>query len=306
MRWLLIGGGGFIGSHLTSFLLKNKQEVIVYDNNSFCLPGDLIATNFHRYLGDVSNTTTLATVVNVHNPEVVCWLVAFHAYDAGENPFIKVSWLNYTLNNVLPVVATAPRKFVLFSSEAVYVPQQELIVEESPLRWGHPRTEIQGHIITEWYTRSLCGHLKIPYMILRLSNTIGKRQFYHPVVDRLSFMIDHILLKSPTLIITNPNQARDYLYINDAIPMIYKIIRNGQGGQVYNIASGIGVTNDELLQELIELTDPSHLPKVVDSKEANIVLSTAKSAPIAKGKITPINRILPGLVNYRKEILGGF
>jgi nucleoside-diphosphate-sugar epimerase len=247
----------------------------------------------------------LTTVVTAHKPDVVCWLAAFHAYGVGENPFIRVSWLNYTLNTILPIMALVHTRFILFSSESVYIPQPDLITEMAPVKWGALKTETQGQLIAEWYTHSVCNYHKIPWQILRLSNLVGERKFYHPVVDRLSFIIDNLITANENLIITNPAQLRDYLYIKDAVGMIYKVIRKGQDSQIYNISSGFCVSNNELLELLNQEMTLGNLPKVVDYKEASIVLSNRKALGDSKAKLTPLTKILPSIINFRKGLLGG-
>jgi UDP-glucose 4-epimerase len=305
MRWLLLGGDGFIGSHLSTLLLQNKQEVVIYDNCSFSSPSDIDHPKKTRYTGDVGNVTTLSSVINAHKPDIICWLVAFHAYDVGENPFIRVSWLNHILNTVLPIVAAAKSKFVFFSSENVYAPDKALLTENHPLKWGNLKTETQGYMIGEWYTRSLCTYLKIPFQIFRLSNIIGNRLYYHPVVDRLSFIIDNILLQNETLIITNPSQARDYMYINDAANMIFKVVKAGEINAVYNISNGVGVTNEKLIQLVINTIPTTFLPKVVDKQEVDIVLDNSRAQAISKVKVSSMEKVLADIVTYRKGLLGG-
>lgn len=304
MRWLLLGGDGFIGSHLSTFLLQNKQEVVVYDNHSFSIP-TVEHPKHTRYMGDVANATTLLSVINAHKPDVVCWLVAFHAYDIGENPFIKVAWLNYNLNTVLPVVAAAKSKFVFFSSENIYIPDGNKITEDYPIKWNDRKTETQGYMIGEWYTRNICQMLNIPFQIIRLSNIIGNRLFYHPVIDRLSFIIDNILLQNEMLIITNPAQMRDYLYINDAVQMIFKLVKAGENNAVYNIGSGIGVSNDKLIQLIRNAIPTEFLPKVVEKQETDIVLDISRALSVSKVKMTKLEKVLPSIIAYRKGLLGG-
>jgi UDP-glucose 4-epimerase len=302
MRWLLLGGGGFLGSHLSDLLLQKKQEVIIYDNNSFSLPSKVEHKNLHRYTGDIGNSNTLSSVINAHTPEIVCWMAAFHAYNVGENPFIRVSWLNYILNTTIPVVAAAKSKLILFSSETVYQANVQKIREDFPLKWAALKTEQQGHLIAEWYTQSLCNYLKVPFQIMRLSNIIGSRLFYHPVVDRLSFIIDNMITENETLVIVNPSQKRDYLYVNDAVQMIYKVVKSGEDNTVYNIASGEGLENQELLQILVDHIHPSVLPKVVEKEEPDIILDNQRAQGIAKIKITPIIKVIPEIIKYRKGL----
>jgi UDP-glucose-4-epimerase GalE len=137
VRVLVIGGAGYIGSHVAVALQRRGHEVVLYDN--LCTGHDLLTGRFELVTGDVSDAAKLAPVLR--QVEAVMHFAA-HAY-VGES---VVNPRKYFQNNVqcglalLHAVLDSPvRKLIYSSSCAVYgVPATLPITEDLPLRPVNP------------------------------------------------------------------------------------------------------------------------------------------------------------------------
>jgi UDP-glucose 4-epimerase len=306
MKFLLLGGAGFIGINLTRKLIELGHHVILLDNFSFARGVDSNEPTLSVYTGDATSEASVSSAIERFDPDVVVWLMAFHSYTPGQAPVVQQSWLTHSLSRIIPVVAKLRnRKFILMSSDLVYRSSNKRLKETSALNWDTHKINILDAIVKERYTVSLCDAYKIPYAILRLSNVIGNREFIHPAADTVTFIIDSLLLDQD-MIITNAQQKKDYIDIANATDMIINIIKQDDALGIYNISSGVGISNNELLQYLIDLTSPNKLPKVVQSKEAHLVLDNSKALCLGEDiEFALLKDKLAEIVRFRVSILEG-
>jgi UDP-glucose 4-epimerase len=128
---LVVGGAGYIGSHVAHLLKRRGQEAIIYDNLS--TGHAALAQGFELVVGDISDSAKLAQVL----PRVDAVMhFAAHAY-VGES---VLDPRKYFQNNVLgglallhAVLDSKVRKFIFSSTCAVYgIPARLPIAEETP------------------------------------------------------------------------------------------------------------------------------------------------------------------------------
>lgn len=303
MKHLLIGGAGFLGRNLAQELLDRGDSVAIYDNYSFSSIMDLSHPNLKLMLGDATNETSLTSALMAFRPDTVVWLAYLFAYDPNNVPYIRHSWLMHGLVRTLPSLATLNTgKFIFVSSDLVYKSKEGKLTESSALQWGNPTPYIFDKLIAETYVSSICKNLKIPWIILRPSIIVGKRNFLHPMADPLTFII-HTLLTNQPLMIKHGQQIRDYILVTQAIEMIANLINEKKSHGVFNVSSGRGIRNGELIQNLVEIIRPSLIPKVLESKEANLLLDNRKIQDFGLVKLTDISHELQSIVEHRRASL---
>jgi nucleoside-diphosphate-sugar epimerase len=303
MKHLLIGGAGFLGRSLAQELLSRGDEVTVYDNYTFSHPIDITHPNLQIIFGDATNESSVSSALVSLNPDVVVWLPYFFAYDPNNIPFVRHSWLMHALVRTLPAAAFLHvGKFVYISSDLVYKPQPTLIKETGPVNWSTPNVFVSDRLIAEAYVSSICKRLKIPWIILRPSIIVGKRDFLHPMADPLTFIINTLLTEQP-LLVKHGQQKRDYLLLDQASVMIADLLNSKESRGIYNVSRSSGMTNAELIQRLIDIIRPQVLPKVMESKEGHFLLDNTKIKACGQVELTDILSELPGIVEHRKAQL---
>jgi UDP-glucose 4-epimerase len=302
MKFLLLGGAGFIGLNLTHSLLAGGHSVSVLDNFSFSEPPENKVDNFVWSSADVSNDRAVESFMAAIKPDIVFWLPAVQHYRLKE-PTLQTAWLNYSLNKIIPVLVKHNiKRFFLASSDLVYKPDKALLTETSKLNWGVKKTIPANKLISEWYTVSLCQQLKLPFILLRFSNIVGDKKFVTSISDRLLFMVDRLLV-GENYILEKPDQKLDYLHIDNAVEMIFNIIKSEKSNQAYNISSGLGIANAELYQAVADIMKVEELPKVVKTREASLVLSNKKVSSLGRVNLINIREILPHLIESRRKML---
>ncbi|MDR2554487.1 MAG: UDP-glucose 4-epimerase GalE [Fibromonadaceae bacterium] len=173
MKIAVIGGAGYIGSHVSRELLDFGHEVFVYDNLSSGLRQNLFKEADFT-LGDILDVKSLDDFFEKTKPEGIVHLAALKA--AGESMLLpeKYSVNNITGSiNILNAAAKHGVKYIVFSSSASvygspkYLPMDEKHTTEPENYYGYTKLAIEQNL--EWY-RKLRG---INYAALRYFNAAG-------------------------------------------------------------------------------------------------------------------------------------
>lgn len=172
MRILVIGGAGYIGSHVVKDLLANGHEVTVFDNLSSGHRCNLFP-NAAMAEGDITDPEALRRVMQKGFDGLVHLAAKKAVGESMENPQkYAVNNLSGTIN-ILNAMADNNIKYLVFSSSAaVYgIPQYLPIDERHPTEpinfYGFTKLDIEK--LMNWYDR-LKG---IKYIALRYFNAAG-------------------------------------------------------------------------------------------------------------------------------------
>jgi UDP-glucose 4-epimerase len=173
MKIAVIGGAGYIGSHVSRELLDFGHKVFVYDNLSSGLRQNLF-DEADFTLGDILDVKSLDDFFGKIKPEGIVHLAALKA--AGESMLLPEK---YSVNNIvgslniLNAAAKHSVKYIVFSSSAAvygnpkYLPMDEKHPTEPENYYGYTKLAIEQYL--EWY-RKLRG---INYAALRYFNAAG-------------------------------------------------------------------------------------------------------------------------------------
>jgi UDP-glucose 4-epimerase len=248
MRCLILGGAGFIGSHIVDALVTREHKVRVFDrinvdtrNLADVLPHiDLIRGDFLNE-SDVSSalqgtelvvhliSTTLPKTSN-DNP----------VYDVESNVVGTLKLLN--LSRQIGV-----KKIVFLSSGgAIYGPSDACPISENtetnPIcSYGITKLVIEKYL-------HLYNHLyDLDYVVLRAANAYGERQNLLSDQGVIITFLQKILLNEPISIWGDGSVVRDYIYISDLVSAILTAIERQTPSRIYNIGSGIPHSLNDLL-----------------------------------------------------------
>ena len=171
MKVLVVGGAGYIGSHVAKALMLKGHEVTVYDNLSTGQEINLFKQN--RFVkGDILDYPAL--VEAMRGQDAVVHLAAKKAVgESMENPMLySVNNISGSLNILNAMVECGAKYIVFSSSAAVYgMPEVSTIDENVPLNpinyYGFTKLEIEKFM--GWYDR-LKG---IKFVALRYFNAVG-------------------------------------------------------------------------------------------------------------------------------------
>ena len=172
MKVLVIGGAGYIGSHVVKELMKNGHKVTVFDNLSSGLRQNLFAENEFIY-GNILLENDLDAAFG-RGFDAFIHLAAFKA--AGESMVLPEKYSVNNLTGTINIMNAAMKhncKYMVFSSSAAVFGEPQYL----PIDENHPKapenyygfTKLKIEEIMAWYDK-LKG---LKFAALRYFNAAG-------------------------------------------------------------------------------------------------------------------------------------
>lgn len=264
MKYLIIGGAGFIGSNLASYLAKKKNQIVVLDNLS--RKGteknlDWLLSNYRQRIKFVK--ADIRKDQKILDQEVAGADVVFHlAAQVAVTTSVENPREDFEINaqgsfNVLEATRKTknPPILIYTSTNKVYGGMENVKVEkkknryeyaklpygvseEQPLDFHSPYGCSKG--TSDQYFHDYARIYNLPTIVFRQSCIYGPRQFGVEDQGWIAWFIIAVLLGKPITIYGDGRQVRDVLYIDDLIKAYLSAIKNIKKtrGQVYNIGGG--------------------------------------------------------------------
>jgi UDP-glucose 4-epimerase len=254
---LVIGGAGFIGSHLVDELIKEGCEVSVLDNFSTGkfenIEESLSQAKLRLVKGDIRETQKVQNAIG--DSEAVFHLAAITSvpYSVTHPDITHDVNVNGTLNLLKASLNSGVEHFVFISSCAVYGEAEHLpISEEEPTKLLSPYAESKleaEHQCREFYTKR-----GLKTTILRPFNVYGPRMRSDQYGGVIAKFIERLQRARPPIIYGDGTQTRDFIHAHDVVSAMKMVISNEKAaGQTFNVATGIPTTISQLAQLLTEL-----------------------------------------------------
>jgi UDP-glucose 4-epimerase len=263
---LVVGGNGFIGSHLVDALSSSGQHcVTVLDLYPRIF--DPIPKNVAFIQGNLHNTCLVRHILEDRTIDIVyhCAWTTIHE-TANEDPAKDI------MANVVPTLhmleacrkAHIKRVIFLSSGGTVYGSPQNL-----PAREDYPTNPINAYGVTkllvEKYLHMYFHLYGLEYLVFRPSVPYGPRQNPHRRQGAVSVFIYHALRGEPITIWGAGDIVRDYFYVEDMNSALLAALRlpSGRNG-TFNLAG----LNEYSLNELIHIIEQTLSVKVKVSYES--------------------------------------
>ena len=245
----VIGGAGFIGRVVVEELLRRGDRAVVVVGREDSAPHLPAGVRYVQHPPDTSDELFAQTLSSVD--EVIDLAYATVPGTSFQNP------VNDILVNVPEAVrlfeqaSKQPlRKFVWISSGGtVYGPAQEV-----PLTETHATNPISPYGITklaiEKYARMYYHMSQLPIVCVRPANAFGEGQRVYAGQGFIGTAIASMLDGRTLSLFGQEGTIRDYLHVHDMACGIVAALVDGQPGEVYNLGSGIGYSNRQVLAQL--------------------------------------------------------
>lgn len=251
-KCLVIGGGGYIGSHLVPILIKKGRTVTVIGRQP--IPTYQINCDAKYIQASFSKLDTLQSLLDEH--EEVIHLAHDTTPNARHNKPI-----DDLLNNLLPNIQLfseasirGNRLVIVSSGGTVYGEALALPITEM-----HPTQPISSYGVTkhtvEQYAFLYAATHGLKVICVRPSNAYGEGQRPFMGQGFIATAIASGLLDKPITIFGDKNIIRDYIYITDLANAISLALDQGEPGNIYNIGSGVGLSTFDILDVITPLAN---------------------------------------------------
>jgi UDP-glucose 4-epimerase len=248
---LVIGGNGFIGSHLVDALVNLGWEVVVFDLYSRRYDSASERVNFIQ--GDLSNSASnIENIIEKMAVDVVFHLAWGSIHETSlQNPAADlVTNLTPSISIIQACTKFSKKLIFLSSGGAVYgLTNQKYISETHALNPISPYGI--GKLAVEKYLE-MYHHLHgLNYAIVRPSVPFGPRQDYLKRQGAAAVFLYRVSQELPVTIWGDGNNIRDFFYITDLIDAIIRCTDHDlQNNRIFNVGGSEGITLNQLLAQV--------------------------------------------------------
>lgn len=251
---LVVGGGGYIGSHMVKELIDHHYDVLILDNLS---TGHRRLVTGGRFIhGDLRDTTLLDCLFSENRIDAVMHFAAFSL--VGESVQRPLKYYRNNVAGTIELIEAMIRhdvlRFVFSSTAAVYgEPDRTPIPETHPCRPTNPYGA--SKLSVERLLSDCDSAYGLKSVCLRYFNAAGADvsgqigEMHNPETHLIPLVLKAALTKTPITIFGTDYQTpdgtclRDYVHVTDlaqAHMLALDTLMAGEGSDVYNLGNHVG------------------------------------------------------------------
>lgn len=301
MAVLILGGAGYIGSHMVDRLIEQGQEDVVVVDNLVTGHRAALHPEAKFYEGDLADKDFMRQVFK-ENPEVDA-VIHFAAYSLVAESMVEP--LKYFENNtsgmvnLLEVMREFEVKHIVFSSTAATygIPEEIPILETTPQRPINPygESKLMMETIMKWSDEAY----GISFVALRYFNVAGAKpdgsigEDHGPETHLLPIILqvaqgkrDKIMIFGDDYNTPDGTNVRDYVHpfdLADAHLLAVDYLRKGNPSSAFNLGSSTGFSNLEILEAARRVTGkeiPAELAERRPGDPDTLIASSAKAREV--------------------------
>ena len=271
MNCLVLGGNGFIGSHLVDQLLAEGHNVRVFDKYAEYYRKPLLSVDYHY--GDFGNRGLLMEALM--DIDVVFHLISTTLpKTSNDDPAFDVQ------SNVVETIflldqcnARQIKKIIFISSggtvygKPAMLPIPEDSATDPECSYGITKLAIEKYLYLFWYLH------KLDYCILRLANAYGERQRPTATQGAIPVFLEKTLQNDEIVVWGDGSVVRDYIYVTDIVRALIKALTYSGENKIFNIGSGQGHSLDELIHVIENVTGRSLQVKYADARSFDVPIN---------------------------------
>lgn len=295
-RFLVLGGNGFIGSHVVDQLLQQGSRVRVLDRSQGWMNGSQLGLDYRQSdFGDMS-----ALAESLCDIDCVLHLVSTTVpATANLDPVADIEGnLVGTVKLLAQMREVGIKRLVYLSSGGTVYGNPGIC----PVPEGHCRQPLGSYGIVKSTVESYLEMYQLLHgfevLTLRVSNPYGPRQGHLGVQGVVPTFFRRVLEGEELRVYGDGNAMRDYLYIDDLTRFIVTAVRRGLTG-TFNVGSGEGTTLLELIELIGEITAQNPRVEFLPARGfdvQSIVLDISKARDALAWQ--PEIALLDGLTRY--------
>ncbi|MBC3864191.1 UDP-glucose 4-epimerase GalE [Undibacterium jejuense] len=280
---LVVGGAGYIGSHMVKYLSQNDCKVVTVDNLSSGYRDAIVFGEFIE--GDISEVEFLRQIFEKHQFDVVMHFASF--IQVGESVREPTKYYQNNVVNTLNLLSVMKEfnvdKFVFSSSAAIFgEPETRLITENHPKNPLNPygKSKLMVEQILEDFAKGYqLNSVSLRYFNAAGADPEGELGERHLPETHLIPLVLQVASKRRDSISVYGNDydtpdgtcIRDYVHVSDLCSahwLAVKTLVNGASGhQAFNLGSGKGFSVREVIDVAQKVTGRP-IPNVVESRRS--------------------------------------
>ena len=317
---LITGGAGYIGSHISEVLIKNKKKIFIADN---------LSTGYRRLINkkakffkvDILKNKKIREIILKNEIDSVIHLAANLIIGEGEK-YPKKYFKNNVLGtkNLLKACENTTIKNLVFSSTAaVYKDGQYKVDEKSTIKPKsvYGKTKIKAEkIIKQFCIRNQINYCILRYFNIAGSSPSGKIGLINKSDHLFKNFSREIVKKRPILKIYGNNYntkdgscIRDFIHVSDIAEIHYKVlekINKSNNSKTLNCGYNRGISVLEVAKAFKKQTSKNVVILFSKRRKGDLVKIIAANNKLKKfikwkPKFNNLNKIVKSCINWEKR-----
>ncbi len=280
-KFIVLGGNGFIGNNFCSYISKKGHDVTILDKCS----GQEKISNVHYKNVDFFDDYKLQRLIS--DKDII--VHAISSVNPGNSNEMYMKGYEGDLLQTIKMCSwiKGSNKKILFLSSGGTIygehdvqPVSEDVLPKPINHYANIKLSIENAL------RIFHIQEGLNISVARISNPYGPGQDFRKGVGFIDAVLKRALDNRPVEIWGNGDCIRDYIYIDDVCRFLYKLTQYNGSENLFNVSSGIGITQNEIIQITRNL-----------GIKVNVIYRNARSVDIKK--IVLDNKKIHGICNFK-------
>jgi UDP-glucose 4-epimerase len=274
MKYLITGGAGFIGSHLSDALVSRGDSVVILDNFTTGSKENLsgVAGSVSVVSGNILDSALVTKLVG-ESDFVVHLAAALGVLNIVNKPLESLTTNLKGTEVVLEAAAKFNKPILIASTSEIYGKNNKVPLNEEddriighPLksRWSYSEAKAVDESLAYFYFKEK----GLPTRLVRFFNTVGPRQVGHygMVVPRF---VSAAVSGSPLSVYGDGEQIRCFCHVSDAVRALLLVMDSDKAiGEVFNVGNNEQISIMDLAKKVIAVTESSSVIEMMDYEKA--------------------------------------
>lgn len=320
----MVGGAGYIGSHMVKLLAEHDCSVVTFDNLSH---GHRDAVKYGQFVqGDLADAPLLANLFQSETFDAVMHFASFIQVGESVSQPAKYYQNNVcnTLNLLNAMVAHGVKRFIFSSTAAVFGEPQYTPIDEA-----HARAPINPYGRSKWMVEQMLEDYDRAYgirsMFFRYFNAAGADpdgelgERHEPETHLIPLLLQVASAKREAISVFGRDYAtddgtciRDYVHVADLCQAHWlglKQLMDGAGSKAYNLGNGKGFSVQQVIDAVSRVTGRSitavDAPRRAGDPAVLVADSTLAKADLGwKPEYADLETIVQHAWNWEKQAAG--
>jgi len=274
VKYLITGGAGFIGSHLSDALVARGDSVVILDNFTTGSKDNLsgVSGSVSVVSGDILDSALVTKLVG-ESDFVVHLAAALGVFNIVNKPLESLTTNLKGTEVVLEAAAKFNKPILIASTSEIYGKNNKVPLNEEddriighPLksRWSYSEAKAVDESLAYFYFQEK----GLPIRLVRFFNTVGPRQIGHygMVVPRfVSAAVNGEVLN----VYGSGEQIRCFCHVSDAVRALLLVMDSDKAiGEVFNVGNNEQISIMDLAKKVIAVTGSSSAIEMMDYEKA--------------------------------------